>query len=52
MLWGDPMNGADVRGIPDDRIKTICRSDDGVCKGEFNIGFGKHKSSQSFPSNH
>lgn len=31
------MNGADVKGMPNDRIKTICNQGDGVCKGEFSI---------------
>jgi len=34
------MNGADVKGIPDDRVQTLCSPNDGVCKGEFNIGAG------------
>jgi hypothetical protein len=28
-LFGDPFNGADVKGIPADRIKTWCNSGDG-----------------------
>jgi hypothetical protein len=37
------MNGADVKGITKDRVKTICNMTgniDGVCKGEFNITAG------------
>jgi hypothetical protein len=34
------MNGADVKGIADERVRTICNSNDGVCKGEFNITAG------------
>jgi len=40
VLYGDPMNGADVKGIDNNRVKTICNSNDGVCKGEFNITAG------------
>jgi hypothetical protein len=34
------MNGADVRGISDQRVHTVCRDDDGVCKGKFDITMG------------
>jgi hypothetical protein len=34
------MNGADVKGIDNERVKTICKDNDGVCKGEFNITAG------------
>jgi len=37
-LFGDPFNGADVKGIPKSQIKTWCNSGDGVCKGAFQIG--------------
>jgi len=37
-LFGDPFNGADVKGIPASNVKTWCNSGDGVCKGQFQIG--------------
>jgi len=37
-LFGDPFNGADVKGIPKERVRTWCNVGDGVCKGEFSIG--------------
>jgi len=39
-LFGDPFNGADVKGIPQSRIRTWCNPTDGVCKGQFQIGAG------------
>jgi len=43
LLFGDPMNGADNKGISSDRIKTICDAGDGVCSGKFKIS-GAHLS--------
>jgi len=43
LLFGDPMNGADNKGISSDRIKTICDPGDGVCSGKFKIS-GAHLS--------
>jgi len=37
-LFGDPFNGASVKGVPQSNIKTWCNNGDGVCKGEFVIG--------------
>jgi len=36
-LFGDPFNGASVKGIDQKRIKTWCSNGDGVCKGQFSI---------------
>jgi len=35
---GDPFNGAPVKGLASDKVKSICYSQDGVCGGELNIG--------------
>jgi len=37
-LFGDPFNGADVKGISTSKVKTWCNNNDGVCKGDFSIG--------------
>jgi cutinase len=36
-VFGDPFNGAPVKGIPRDRVKTFCNAGDGVCGGSFTI---------------
>jgi len=36
-LFGDPFNGASVKGIDQKRVKTWCSNSDGVCKGQFSI---------------
>ncbi|KAF2398085.1 alpha/beta-hydrolase, partial [Trichodelitschia bisporula] len=36
-LFGDPFNGAAVKGVPKENVKTWCTSGDGVCKGDFSI---------------
>jgi len=41
LLFGDPMNGADNKGIDSGKIKTFCESGDGVCRGEFKVS-GAH----------
>jgi len=40
LTYGDPFNGATVKGYPTDKIKIFCNASDGVCKGDFNIGSG------------
>lgn len=40
VVFGDPFNGASIKGFPQDGIKTFCNASDGVCKGEFKIGLG------------
>jgi len=37
LLFGDPMNGADNKGIDSGKIKTFCDVKDGVCRGEFKV---------------
>jgi hypothetical protein len=36
-LFGDPFNGASIKGISQDKIKTFCNAGDGVCGGAFTI---------------
>jgi len=40
LTYGDPFNGATVKGFPSDKIKINCNPTDGVCKGDFSIGAG------------
>ncbi|QDS78038.1 hypothetical protein FKW77_003109 [Venturia effusa] len=40
VVFGDPFNGASIKGFPSDGIKTFCNPSDGVCKGEFKISLG------------
>ncbi|KAF2430231.1 alpha/beta-hydrolase [Tothia fuscella] len=40
LTYGDPFNGATVKGFPQDKIKINCNPTDGVCKGDFSIGLG------------
>lgn len=40
MVFGDPFNGAPIKGYPSLKIKTYCISGDDVCTGEFTIGLG------------
>lgn len=37
-LFGDPSNGASVKGVPQEKIKTWCEAKDGVCARGLNIG--------------
>ena len=37
-LFGDPFNGASVKGIPQEKVKSWCEAKDGVCGGGLNIG--------------
>lgn len=37
-FFGDPFNGASVKGIPQEHIKSWCEKNDGVCAGGLNIG--------------
>ncbi|TID18053.1 hypothetical protein E2P81_ATG11022 [Venturia nashicola] len=38
--YGDPFNGATVKGFDQSKIKVNCNPTDGVCKGDFSIGVG------------
>lgn len=38
-LFGDPFNGASVKGVPQEHIKSWCEKNDGVCNGQLSIGF-------------
>lgn len=40
LMFGDPFNGAGIKGFPDSKIKTFCNDSDGVCQGKFQIGAG------------
>jgi cutinase len=40
LTYGDPFNGASVKGLPMDAVKVFCSATDGVCKGEFSITAG------------
>jgi hypothetical protein len=40
VVFGDPFNGAPIKGYPSSKIKTDCISGDDVCTGEFTIGLG------------
>lgn len=40
LTYGDPFNGATVKGFDSSKIKINCNSNDGVCKGDFSIGVG------------
>jgi len=37
VVFGDPFNGASIKGFPSDGIKTFCSAADGVCGGKFQI---------------
>jgi len=37
VVFGDPFNGASIKGFPRDGIKTFCNAGDGVCQGKFVI---------------
>jgi hypothetical protein len=37
VVFGDPFNGASIKGFPQDGIKTFCAATDGVCQGKFSI---------------
>lgn len=40
LTYGDPFNGATVKGFDSSKIKINCNPTDGVCKGDFTIGVG------------
>lgn len=40
LTYGDPFNGATVKGFDQSKIKINCNPTDGVCKGDFSIGIG------------
>jgi hypothetical protein len=40
VVFGDPFNGAPIKGYPTSKIKTYCIASDDVCGGEFSIGIG------------
>lgn len=40
VLYGDPFNGATVKGVPKEKVKIFCNDSDGVCKGALSIGVG------------
>jgi len=40
LTYGDPFNGATVKGFDSSKIKINCNPTDGVCKGDFSIGVG------------
>lgn len=33
VLFGDPMSGRRINGIPSDKIKTVCSAGDTICWG-------------------
>jgi len=37
VVFGDPFNGASLKGFPQDTVKTFCSAADGVCSGKFSI---------------
>jgi len=37
VVFGDPFNGATIKGFPKENIKTFCSAADGVCSGQFSI---------------
>jgi cutinase len=49
-LFGDPFNGAPVKGIPNEKIKVFCDKSDGVCQGKLQITLG-HMSYNTSPRN-
>jgi len=40
LTYGDPFNGATVKGFSSEKIKIFCNPTDAVCKGDFSIGAG------------
>jgi cutinase len=43
ILYGDtqyPVDGPRIKGFPADKVKTICKPDDGVCKGMITVSAG------------
>lgn len=40
LAFGDPFNGAPIKGYPSEKIKTFCQDSDGVCQGKFAISGG------------
>ncbi|RDI85231.1 hypothetical protein Vi05172_g4574 [Venturia inaequalis] len=37
VVFGDPFNGAPVKGLPKEKLKVFCNPGDGVCDGKFAI---------------
>jgi cutinase len=37
VVFGDPFNGAPIKGFPSERLKIFCNAGDGVCDGKFAI---------------
>jgi len=43
LLYGDtqyPVDGPKIKGFPPEKVKTICKPDDGVCKGMITVSAG------------
>ena len=43
VLFGDTKNkqsGASIKDFPKEKLKSFCRSDDGVCNGGLNVNAG------------
>jgi len=43
LLYGDtqyPVDGPKIKGFPPDKVHTICKPDDGVCKGMITVSAG------------
>jgi hypothetical protein len=43
LLYGDtqfPVDGPRIKGFPPEKVKTICKPDDGVCKGMITVSAG------------
>jgi len=43
ILYGDtqyPVDGPRIKGFPPEKVKTICKPDDGVCKGMITVSAG------------
>ena len=50
VLFGDPLNGSGVQGIPATKVKTFCHTDDSVCKGSPVISNGHLTYSSDAPA--
>lgn len=37
VVFGDPFNGAPIKGVPKEKLKIFCNPGDGVCNGKFAI---------------
>src|SRR6201992_1415726 len=40
VLFGDPFNGAPVKGVAKDKIREFCNASDAVCDGKLSITAG------------